>query len=146
MLLGSLGGLLGRIYGQVPALVPTLVALLAVLMGLNLLGLLHPLLGGPDPDRWRDTVPAPLAPVAPDWPSGWQLLPHHAGAGRVAGLDRPERQALVGMVLLSCWHRPGAAVAAGRHVRRQRAPTSGAAFNRSLGAPVSGVCCSPVAC
>ena len=65
VLLGSLSGLLGRIYGQVPALVPTLVALLAVLMGLNLLGLLRiPLPSGPDPDRWRNRVPAPIAPVA----------------------------------------------------------------------------------
>ena len=65
VLLGSLSGLLGRIYGQVPALVPTLVAVLAVVMGLNLLGVLKiPLPAGPDPDSWRQKVPAPLAPVA----------------------------------------------------------------------------------
>ena len=65
VVLGSISGLLGRIYGQVPALIPTLVAILAVAMGLNLLGVLRiPLPSGPDPEQWRQKVPAPLAPVA----------------------------------------------------------------------------------
>ena len=65
VVLGSLSGLLGKIYGQMPALVPSLVALLAVAMGLNLLGLLRiPLPAGPDPNSWRNKVPAPFAPVA----------------------------------------------------------------------------------
>jgi cytochrome c-type biogenesis protein len=65
VLLGLASGALGRIYGQVPGLIPTLVALLAVLMGLNLLGLLPlQLPSGPDPERWRQRVPAALAPVA----------------------------------------------------------------------------------
>lgn len=65
VLLGLASGWLGRLYGQVPALVPTLVALLALVMGLNLLGLLQlPLPAGPDPERWRQRVPAPLAPLA----------------------------------------------------------------------------------
>ena len=65
VLLGLVSGGLGRIYGQVPGLVPTLVALLAVLMGLNLLGLLPlQLPSGPDPERWRQRVPAALAPLA----------------------------------------------------------------------------------
>ncbi|MFU8884758.1 MAG: cytochrome c biogenesis CcdA family protein [Cyanobacteriota bacterium] len=65
VLLGLVSGLLGRIYGQIPGLIPSLVALLALLMGLNLLGLLRlPLPAGPDPERWRRRVPAPLAPLA----------------------------------------------------------------------------------
>jgi len=65
VLLGLASGSLGRIYGQVPGLVPTLVALLAVLMGLNLLGLLPLRLpSGPDPEQWRQRVPAAAAPLA----------------------------------------------------------------------------------
>jgi cytochrome c-type biogenesis protein len=65
VLLGLLSGLLGRIYGQVPGLVPTVVALLALVMGLNLVGLLPLALpSGPDPERWRRRVPAPLGPLA----------------------------------------------------------------------------------
>jgi cytochrome c-type biogenesis protein len=65
VLLGLASGALGRIYGQVPGLIPTLVAVLAVLMGLSLLGLLRvPLPSGPDPEQWRQRVPAPLAPLA----------------------------------------------------------------------------------
>ena len=63
--LGLSSALLGRIYGQVPGLVPVLVALLAVIMGLQLLGVIQLRLpAGPDPERWRRSVPAPLAPVA----------------------------------------------------------------------------------
>jgi len=41
------------------------VAFLALLMGLNLLGFLPlQLPEGPDPERWRRIVPAPLAPLA----------------------------------------------------------------------------------
>lgn len=65
VLLGLVSGLLGRIYGQIPGLIPTVVAVLALLMGLNLLGLLRlPLPTGPDPELWRQRVPAPLAPMA----------------------------------------------------------------------------------
>ena len=105
VLLGSLSGLLGRIYGQVPALVPTLVALLAVLMGLNLLGLLRiPLPSGPDPERWRNRVPAPLAPVAAGLAFGLAASPCTTPVlavllGWIAQSGRP----LVGMVLLSCF-------------------------------------------
>jgi cytochrome c-type biogenesis protein len=64
-MLGMASGLLGRIYGQVPKLVPAIVAALTVLMGLQLLGLVRiPLPAGPDPERWRQRVPAPLAPLA----------------------------------------------------------------------------------
>lgn len=65
VLLGGGSALLGRLYGSLPSQVPLLVAVVAVLMGLNLLGLLPiPLPAGPDPDRWRRLVPAPLGPLA----------------------------------------------------------------------------------
>ncbi|MFZ9850245.1 MAG: cytochrome c biogenesis CcdA family protein [Vulcanococcus sp.] len=65
VLLGLASGVLGRIYGQVPGVIPSLVAVLAVLMGLNLLGLLPLRLpSGPDPEQWRQRVPAALAPLA----------------------------------------------------------------------------------
>jgi cytochrome c-type biogenesis protein len=65
VLLGLASGLLGHLYGSLPIQVPLLVAVVAVVMGLNLLGLLRlPLPAGPDPDRWRRLVPAPLAPMA----------------------------------------------------------------------------------
>jgi cytochrome c-type biogenesis protein len=64
VLLGLASGLLGHLYGSLPTQVPLLVAVVAVVMGLNLLGLLRfPLPAGPDPDRWRRLVPAPLAPL-----------------------------------------------------------------------------------
>lgn len=65
VVLGGASALLGRLYGSLPSQIPLLVAVLAVLMGLNLLGLLRlPLPAGPDPERWRQRVPAPLAPLA----------------------------------------------------------------------------------
>ena len=65
VLLGLASGLLGHLYGSLPTQVPLLVAVVAVVMGLNPLGLLRfPLPAGPDPDRWRRLVPAPLAPLA----------------------------------------------------------------------------------
>jgi cytochrome c-type biogenesis protein len=64
VLLGLASGLLGHLYGSLPTQVPLLVAVVAVVMGLNLLGLLRlPLPAGPDPDRWRRLVPAPLGPL-----------------------------------------------------------------------------------
>ena len=65
VLLGLASGLLGHLYGSLPTQVPLVVAVVAVVMGLNLLGLLRlPLPAGPDPDRWRRLVPAPLGPLA----------------------------------------------------------------------------------
>ena len=65
VLLGLGSGLLGHLYGSLPTQVPLLVAVVAVVMGLNRLGLLRlPLPAGPDPERWRRVVPAPLAPLA----------------------------------------------------------------------------------
>jgi len=65
VLLGGGSALLGRLYGSLPSQIPLLVAVVAVVMGLNLLGLLPiPLPAGPDPERWRALVPAPLGPLA----------------------------------------------------------------------------------
>lgn len=65
VLLGFGSSLLGRLYGQVPQGVSLVVAVVAVVMGLNLLGLMPlQLPAGPDPERWRQRVPAPLAPLA----------------------------------------------------------------------------------
>jgi len=64
VLLGLASGLMGQLYGSLPSQVPLLVAVVAVVMGLNLLGVLRvPLPAGPDPERWRRLVPAPLAPL-----------------------------------------------------------------------------------
>ena len=103
VLLGLVSGLLGRIYGQIPGLIPTLVAVLAVLMGLNLLGLLRlPLPAGPDPERWRRRVPAPLAPLAAGLAFGLAATPCTTPVlavllGWMAQTGRP----LAGMVLLT---------------------------------------------
>lgn len=65
VLLGGGSALLGRLYGSLPSQIPLVVAVVAVLMGLNLLGLLPiPMPAGPDPERWRRLVPAPLGPLA----------------------------------------------------------------------------------
>ena len=105
VLLGSLSGLLGRIYGQVPALVPTLVAVLAVLLGLNLLGLLRiPLPAGPDPNSWRNNVPAPLAPVAAGLAFGLAASPCTTPVLAVLlGWIAQSGQPMVGVLLLSCF-------------------------------------------
>ena len=64
VLLGLASGLMGRLYGSLPQQIPLVVAVVAVVMGLNLLGLLRlPLPAGPDPERWRQRVPAPLGPL-----------------------------------------------------------------------------------
>ena len=103
VVLGSLSGLLGKIYGQMPALVPSLVALLAVAMGLNLLGLLRiPLPAGPDPNSWRNKVPAPFAPVAAGLAFGVAASPCTTPVvavllGWIAQSGRP----LVGVALLT---------------------------------------------
>ena len=100
---GLLSGLLGRIYGQIPGLIPTLVALLALLMGLNLLGLLRlPMPTGPDPERWRRLVPAPLAPLAAGLAFGLAATPCTTPIlavllGWMAQTGKP----LVGMLLLT---------------------------------------------
>jgi cytochrome c-type biogenesis protein len=65
VLLGFSSSLLGRLYGQIPEGVSLVVAVVAVVMGLHLLGLVPlQLPAGPDPERWRHKVPAPLAPLA----------------------------------------------------------------------------------
>jgi len=76
VLLGLASGLLGHLYGSLPVQVPLLVAVVAVVMGLNLLGLLRlPLPAGPDPERWRRFVPAPLAPLAAGFAFGLAATP-----------------------------------------------------------------------
>ena len=103
VLLGLLSGLLGRIYGQIPGLIPTLAALLALLMGLNLLGLFRlPMPTGPDPERWRKRVPAPLAPLAAGLAFGLAATPCTTPIlavllGWMAQTGKP----LVGMLLLT---------------------------------------------
>jgi cytochrome c-type biogenesis protein len=103
VLLGLVSGLLGRIYGQIPGLIPTVVAMLALLMGLNLLGLLRlPLPAGPDPERWRRQVPAPLAPLAAGLAFGLAATPCTTPVlavllGWMAQAGKP----LIGMLLLT---------------------------------------------
>jgi cytochrome c-type biogenesis protein len=103
VVLGSLSGLLGKIYGQMPALVPSLVAILAIAMGLNLLGLLRIRLpAGPDPNSWRNKVPAPFAPVAAGLAFGVAASPCTTPVvavllGWIAQSGRP----LVGVALLT---------------------------------------------
>jgi cytochrome c-type biogenesis protein len=64
VLLGLASGLMGRLYGSLPQQIPLVVAVVAVVMGLNLLGLLRlPLPAGPDPERWRQRVPASIGPL-----------------------------------------------------------------------------------
>ncbi|MCP9928038.1 cytochrome c biogenesis protein CcdA [Cyanobium sp. CH-040] len=105
VLLGLVSGLLGKVYGQIPGLIPTLVALLALLMGLNLLGILRvPLPAGPDPERWRRLVPAPLEPLAAGLAFGLAATPCTTPVlavllGWMAQAGRP----LAGMLLLTCF-------------------------------------------
>jgi cytochrome c-type biogenesis protein len=105
VLLGLASGWLGRLYGQVPGLIPTLVAMLAVVMGLNLLGLLRlPLPAGPDPNQWRQKVPAPLAPLAAGLAFGLAASPCTTPVlavllAWIAQAGNP----LAGMALLTCF-------------------------------------------
>jgi len=105
VLLGLASGLLGRIYGQIPGLVPTLVAVLALAMGLNLLGVLSiPLPAGPDPERWRQRVPAPLAPIAAGLAFGLAATPCTTPVLAVLlGWMAQHGQPLIGMGLLSAF-------------------------------------------
>ena len=78
-------------------------AILAVAMGLNLLGVLRiPLPSGPDPEQWRQKVPAPLAPVAAGLAFGLAASPCTTPVlavllGWIAQSGRP----LAGVALLS---------------------------------------------
>lgn len=103
VLLGLLSGLLGRIYGQIPGLIPTSVAVLALLMGLNLLGLLRlPLPTGPDPERWRRRVPAPLGPLVAGLAFGLAATPCTTPVLAVLlGWMAQTGQPVVGMLLLT---------------------------------------------
>jgi len=105
VLLGLASGWMGRLYGSVPGLVPLVVAAVAVLMGLNLLGLLPLRLpAGPDPERWRQRVPAPLAPLAAGLAFGLAATPCTTPvlAVLLAWMAQSGRP-LVGMVLLTAF-------------------------------------------
>ena len=142
VLLGLASGLLGRIYGQIPGLVPTAVAVLALLMGLNLLGLLRiPLPAGPDPEVWRQRVPAPLAPLAAGLAFGLAATPCTTPVLAVLlGWMAQHGQPLIGMVLLT-------AFGAGQVVPLLLAGTAAASLPRLLSLravgqwvpPISGV-------
>ncbi len=105
IVLGSISGFLGKIYGQVPSFIPTMVALLAVLMGLNLLGIIRlQLPKGPDPNTWKEKVPAPLAPLASGLAFGLAASPCTTPVlavliSWVAQSGRP----LTGVLLLACF-------------------------------------------
>jgi len=105
VLLGLASGLLGRLYGQLPGLIPTLVAVLALAMGLNLLGLLRlPLPAGPDPERWRQLVPAPLGPLTAGLAFGLAATPCTTPVLAVLlGWMAQTGQPLAGMLLLTCF-------------------------------------------
>jgi cytochrome c-type biogenesis protein len=103
--LGLASGLLGRLYGQLPGAIPIAVAVVAVVMGLNLLGLVPlPLPAGPDPERWRRRLPAPLAPLAAGLAFGLAATPCTTPvlAVLLTWMGRSGRP-LVGMVLLACF-------------------------------------------
>ena len=105
VLLGFSSGLLGRLYGQIPEGVSLVVAVVAVVMGLHLLGLMPLRLpAGPDPERWRQHVPAPLAPLAAGLAFGLAATPCTTPVLAVllawmAQTGRP----LAGMLLLTCF-------------------------------------------
>ena len=105
VLLGLASGWLGRLYGQIPGLIPTLVGALALVMGLNLLGLVRlQLPAGPDPEQWRQRVPAPLAPLAAGLAFGLAASPCTTPVlavllAWIAQAGEP----LVGVVLLTCF-------------------------------------------
>ncbi|MFM1799117.1 MAG: hypothetical protein RLZZ117_1395 [Cyanobacteriota bacterium] len=105
VLLGFSSGLLGRIYGQVPQEVSLVVAGVAVVMGLHLLGWIPLRLPtGPDPERWRRAVPAPLAPLAAGLAFGLAATPCTTPVLAVllawmAQTGRP----LAGLLLLTCF-------------------------------------------
>ncbi|MDM7936585.1 MAG: cytochrome c biogenesis protein CcdA [Cyanobium sp. CZS 48M] len=142
VLLGGTTSLLGRLYGQVPGVVPTVVALLAVLMGLNLLGLVRlPLPAGPDPELWRQRVPAPLAPLAAGAAFGLAASPCTTPVLAVLlAWIAQQGQPLVGMLLLTCF-------GAGQVIPLMLAGTAAAAMPKLLALrersrwipPISGV-------
>ena len=105
VLLGSASALLGRLYGRTPGGLNIAVAVLALLMGLNLLGLLPLRLpAGPDPDRWRQRVPASLGPLAAGLDFGLAASPCTTPvlAVLLAWIGRSGSAGL-GMVLLACF-------------------------------------------
>jgi cytochrome c-type biogenesis protein len=105
VLLGLVSGLMGQLYGSIPTPVPLLVAVVAVVMGLNLLGVVRvPLPAGPDPERWRRRVPAPLGPVAAGLAFGLAATPCTTPVLAVLLAWMAQHgNPLQGMVLLTCF-------------------------------------------
>ncbi len=142
VVLGLASGLLGRLYGSLPRQIPLLVAVVAVTMGLNLLGLLRlPLPAGPDPERWRRLVPAPLGPLAAGLAFGLAATPCTTPVLAVLLTWMAQSgQPLVGMLLLM-------AFGAGQVVPLLLAGTAAASLPALLGLrrvgqwipPISGV-------
>ena len=105
VLLGFGTSLLGRLYGQIPEGVSLVVAVVAVVMGLHLLGLVPlQLPAGPDPERWRQKVPAPLAPLAAGLAFGLAATPCTTPVLAVLLAWMAQNgKPLVGMLLLTCF-------------------------------------------
>jgi cytochrome c-type biogenesis protein len=105
VLLGFSSSLLGRLYGQIPESVSLVVAVVAVVMGLHLLGLVPLRLpAGPDPERWRQRVPAPLAPLAAGLAFGLAATPCTTPVLAVLLAWMAQNgKPLVGVVLLTCF-------------------------------------------
>lgn len=105
VLLGFSSSLLGRLYGQIPEGISLVVAGVAVLMGLHLLGLVPlQLPAGPDPERWRQRVPAPLAPLAAGLAFGLAATPCTTPVLAVLLAWMAQNgQPLVGMLLLTAF-------------------------------------------
>jgi cytochrome c-type biogenesis protein len=105
VLLGFSSSLLGRLYGQIPEGVSLVVAVVAVVMGLHLLGLVPLRLpAGPDPERWRQRVPAPLAPLAAGLAFGLAATPCTTPVLAVLLAWMAQNgQPMVGMLLLTAF-------------------------------------------
>jgi cytochrome c-type biogenesis protein len=105
VLLGFSSSLLGRLYGQIPEGVSLVVAVVAVVMGLHLLGLVPLRLpAGPDPERWRQRVPAPLAPLAAGLAFGLAATPCTTPVLAVLLAWMAQNgKPLMGVLLLTCF-------------------------------------------
>ena len=139
VVLGLASALLGRIYGQVPDLVPMLVAVLSVVMGLSLLGVIRlQLPAGPDPERWRRLVPAPVAPLAAGVAFGLAATPCTTPVLAVLlGWMAEAAHPLIGAVLLS-------AFGAGQLVPLLLAGTAAASLPRLLSFRAAGQWVPPI--
>ncbi len=105
VILGTLSGLFGRIYGQLPSQLNLLVSIIAILMGLNLLGLIKiKLPNSPNPDKWRDKVPEPIAPIAAGVAFGMASSPCTTPVLAVLlAWIAQTGQPITGIILLACF-------------------------------------------